>query len=178
MKLRDGFAVSRGSGLESFIERHGVCARRVFLAAECAEAARSYADVRRIDVPVDVEVSLVAMHALANRLASQPTARISSGAIERESFVRTQPLACHDFIVNRMQAGIVGLKRMVVVRHGHRFNDIPAPRQKSQRGASMSGNHTIADLVILRLRDDPPFDQIVTIGERTVGDNAVGFAIG
>src|SRR5580658_5484420 len=64
MKFGDCLTVSRRCSLESFVERHGVCAGCVFLAAESAKPARGDAHIRGIDVPVDVEVSLIAMHAL------------------------------------------------------------------------------------------------------------------
>src|SRR6266853_1806398 len=65
VKLSDRFGVPRSRGLKSVLERHGVGAGRIFLAAECAESASGNAHVRRVDVPVDVEISPVAVHAFA-----------------------------------------------------------------------------------------------------------------
>src|ERR1039458_2119986 len=66
VELRDGLAVSGGSSFESLIERHGVGAGRIFLAAKGAEAASGDAHVGGIDVSIDVEIRLVPMHTLAD----------------------------------------------------------------------------------------------------------------
>src|SRR5258708_32699765 len=55
VKLGDSFGISRSGGFESFIERHGVGARRILLAAEGAQTAGGNADVRGIDVAGGVE---------------------------------------------------------------------------------------------------------------------------
>src|ERR1700674_1834495 len=69
VELRNRFAVARGSRLKRFLEGHGVGAGRVLLPAEGAEAAGGHANIRRIDVAIDVEVRLVAVHALTHAIA-------------------------------------------------------------------------------------------------------------
>ena len=74
MEFRNRFAVAGSGSLESFFERHRVGARRVLLAAKGAEPACGHADIRRINVAIDVEVGLVAVHALAHGIR-QPADR-------------------------------------------------------------------------------------------------------
>src|SRR5208283_689562 len=64
MKLSDRFGVTRSSRLKGFFERHSISARSVFLAPKSAQPASRHANIRRIDMTIDVEVSLVAMHPL------------------------------------------------------------------------------------------------------------------
>ena len=87
MELRDRFAVTRGSGFEGFIERHGVGAGSILLASEGAEAAGGHANIRRIDVAIDVEVGLVAMHALTHGICQPADGKDIGRTIERECIV-------------------------------------------------------------------------------------------
>ena len=68
VELGDRFGVSGGGRLQRLFQRHGVGAGRILLAAEGAEPAGRDAHVRRIDMAVDVEVRLVAMHPLAHEV--------------------------------------------------------------------------------------------------------------
>ncbi len=133
VKFGDGLTVSRGGGFKSFIERHGIGAGRVLLAAEGAEPARRYADVRGIDVAIDVEIRLVAMHALADVVGHPAHGENISAAVESESVVRIQPLAGQDLGVNRFQPRVVGLKRMVLLQGRHPLDDIAGSQWKSQK---------------------------------------------
>ena len=84
--------VTGGRGLEGFFERHGVGAGRIFLASKRTQAAGGHANVGRIQVAVDVEVRLVAMHAFAD-VVGQPAHRQNvTAAIERESIFRSKAL--------------------------------------------------------------------------------------
>ena len=85
VELGDRLGVSGGCGFESFFQRHGVSAGRIFLASEGAEAAGGDADVGRIDVAIDVEVGLIAMHALANVVRQPADGEDVAGAVEREA---------------------------------------------------------------------------------------------
>src|SRR5258707_3974065 len=53
VKLSDSFGVPRSRGRKSVLERHGVGAGRIFLAAEGAESASGNAHVRRVDVAAE-----------------------------------------------------------------------------------------------------------------------------
>ena len=66
VELGNGLGVTRSGSLESFFERHGVSAGRVFLASESTQTAGSYAHIGRVDVAVYVKVSLIAMEALTH----------------------------------------------------------------------------------------------------------------
>ena len=114
VELGDRLGVSGGRGLEGFFERHGVGAGRVLLAAEGAQAAGGHADVGRIDVAVDVEVRLVAVHALAHVVGQPAHGEDVAGAIEGEGVVGGKALAGEHFVVDGVQARVVSLKR---VRH-------------------------------------------------------------
>src|ERR1700680_837919 len=64
VELGHRFAIAGGSGLEGFLECHGVGTWSIFLSAESTKPAGGHAHIRGINVAVDVEVGLVAMHAL------------------------------------------------------------------------------------------------------------------
>src|SRR4029077_16939136 len=66
MKLGNSFAVSGSRCLKILIERHRISARSVFLASERTQPARRHAYVCGINMAVYVEVSFVAVHALAD----------------------------------------------------------------------------------------------------------------
>src|SRR5580704_1219058 len=121
VELGNGFGVAGSGGVESFIERHGVGAGRIFFTAEGAQTARGYANIRRIDMPVDVEIRLVAVHALADEISHPSHRENVASAIQSESVVGVEPLACKNFFVNRPQARIVRLK---AVQRSHPFDDI------------------------------------------------------
>ena len=74
VKLGDGFGVTGAGRGPDFLQRHGVRAGNVFLAAEGAQAASGHADVRVVDVAIDVEVGEVAVHPLAHMIG-QPADR-------------------------------------------------------------------------------------------------------
>jgi hypothetical protein len=90
-----------GSGcLECFLESHSVCARRVFFYAESAEAAGGNANIRWVDVSVDIEISLVPVHALAD-VISQPADRKNiASAVQRNSVIEVETRAGHDFLMD------------------------------------------------------------------------------
>jgi hypothetical protein len=112
VELGNGLRVPGGGGFESFFERHGVGAGRVFFAAEGTEAAGRDADVRRIDVAVDVEIRLVAMQALAHVVRKPADGEDVAGAVEGECVSFVEALADKDFVLDCGQARIVGLERM------------------------------------------------------------------
>ena len=110
MEFGDRLGVAGGCGLESFFQRHGVGAGRVFLAAEGAEPAGGDADVGRIDVAVDVEVGLVAVHALAHVIGEPSDGEDVAGAIEGKRVLLAEAFAGQHFVfdgdlVARRQSG-------------------------------------------------------------------------
>src|SRR6267378_2118713 len=131
VKLSDSFGVSRCCRLKSVFERHGVGAGRIFLAAECAKSASGNAHVRRVDVAVDVEISLVAVHAFANVVGHPAHGQDVSGAIERQRVVCIKTFPDEHFVANRREPSIIGLKGML---SRHLPDDIAGPRDMSQEG--------------------------------------------
>ena len=93
VKLRDRLGVAGSGRLERLVERHGVSAGRIFLAAEGAQAARGHANVGRIDVAIDVEIRLVAMHALADRVGHPAHGENVAGAVQGEGVVGVKTFA-------------------------------------------------------------------------------------
>ena len=91
VKFGDGLAVSGSGGFERLIERHGVGAGRIFLAAEGAEAAGGDTDVGGVDVSVDVEIRLVAVHAFANVIGHPAHGENIAGAVESEGIGGVEP---------------------------------------------------------------------------------------
>src|SRR5579859_5714110 len=87
VEFRDRFGIAGGRSFESLFERHGVGAGRVLLAAKGAQSAGGDANVRGIDVAVDVEISLVAVHALADQVGHPPHGENVAGAVERKGVV-------------------------------------------------------------------------------------------
>src|ERR1700686_2108285 len=131
MKLRNRFAISRRRSLKSLVQRHGVSARRVLLTPKSAQPASRHANIRRINMPVDVEVSLVPMHPLANPI-SQPThGKNIARPVKHKRISLVQALASKNLIFNREQPRVVSLE-WVRVRHqflGISFYDNPARRR-------------------------------------------------
>ena len=81
VKFRDRFHVTGSSRLKCFFERHRIGTRCVFFSAERAQAARRDADVSGINVAIDVEVSLIVVHALANVIGQPADRQNVPGAI-------------------------------------------------------------------------------------------------
>src|ERR1700733_2243685 len=102
MKLRDRLTVSRACRFKRLLERHRVGPGRDFLAAEGTEATGGDAYVRGIDVSIDIEVGLVAMHALADMVGHPSHGQHIAGAIERQPIGGIEALAGHHFGMNRL----------------------------------------------------------------------------
>ncbi len=128
VEFGDGFGVARAGGVPDFFQRHGVRAGHVLLAAEGAQAAGGDADIGVIDVPVDVEVSRVTVHAFANVIGQPADCQDVARTIEGERVVDREPLLRHDLVTDRVQADIVGLERAKLFgrRSRHIPNDIAA----------------------------------------------------
>ena len=129
VELGHRLGVSGGGGVPNFLQRHGVSAGRILLAAKRAQAARRHANVRVIDVPVDVEVGDVAVHPLAH-VVRQPADRQNvARTVQRQRVVFRQPLLRHHLLGDSLQPRIVRLKGMLrltgecLLYSCHSFND-------------------------------------------------------
>ena len=61
-------------------------------------------------MPVDVEVSLVPMHPFTNPVGQPPHGKDVAGPIKHKRIALVQAFAREDFVFDRKQARIVGLK--------------------------------------------------------------------
>src|ERR1700727_3367078 len=95
VELGDRFTISGRRGLESFVERHRVWARRIFPAPEGTESTGSHAHVRGINVAIDVEICLIAMHTLAHVVGHPANGENIAGAVERNSVSKIETVAGH-----------------------------------------------------------------------------------
>jgi len=73
---------------------------------------------------VDVEVSLVTMHALAHKIRHPPNRKNISSAVKRERVGGIKALAGCDLVMDRHKTLIVCLESVGCVRTGHCFDDI------------------------------------------------------
>ncbi len=83
VKLRDRFGVAGSCSLESFLESHGVSARRFFFSAESAQTASGHTNIGRIDVAIDVEIGRIAMHSLAHGISQPSHSEDVAAAVKR-----------------------------------------------------------------------------------------------
>src|SRR5689334_11899401 len=111
VELGHRLGIARSRSLPSFLQRHRVGARRVFLSAKGAQPAGRNAHVRRIDVTIYVEVRAVPVKALAN-VVGQPTDRKDvGGTIQGQSIHCVQPRRGEHLVGDRPERGILSLKR-------------------------------------------------------------------
>src|SRR5207302_10359653 len=103
-KLCDRFRIAGCCGLKSFVERHRICARSIFLASKSAQPAGSYADVGGIDMAIYVEIGNVAMHPLAHMICQPTHGQDIGGTIKSYGILKTEPLAGNNSFGNRQQA--------------------------------------------------------------------------
>src|SRR5271156_1388335 len=101
VEFGDGLAIAGGSRLEGFLKCHGIRARRIFLTSEGAKAAGGHANIRRINVAIDIEVSLVAVHALAHGIRQPAYGKDIRRAVECEGVVLVEPFSSEHLGVDR-----------------------------------------------------------------------------
>jgi len=70
-------------------------------------------------VPVDVEVSNVAVQALAHMVGQPAHGQNISGPVERNPIVEIKTLVGQNLVGNRPQAGVIGLKAVPRRRKGY-----------------------------------------------------------
>jgi len=121
VKLGHSLGVSGGGRLKCFLERHGVGAGRVLLAAEGAETAGGYTNICWIDVPVDIEIRAVAVHPFPDVIREPADGKNIAGAVEIDSVCGIEPLPCHHLIENGLKARVVSLEWM---QSGHCIHHI------------------------------------------------------
>src|ERR1051326_6408571 len=133
MKLCDCLAVSRRRRFKSFFQRHSVCAWSVLLSPDSTQTACSNANVRGINVPIDVEIRLIAMHALANVVRKPPYGQNVSRLVKRQSVTGAQPFRGEYLVFNWIKPFIFSLKNPSLkrMRGGHWLNDNAGGRWKS-----------------------------------------------
>jgi hypothetical protein len=77
-------------------------------------------------VAVNVEISLVTVHAFANVVRHPTHGKNIAAAVEDKRILCIEPLARHHFGMYGLQANIIGLKRMLTYQGGHLLDDIAA----------------------------------------------------
>src|ERR1019366_6259710 len=110
VKLSNRLGVAGSGRREGFFKRHGVSARSILLAPKSTQPASRHANIRRIDMPIDVEVSLVPMHPLTDPVGQPPHGQNVARPIKRKRIALVQASARKDFIFDRKQARVVGLE--------------------------------------------------------------------
>ena len=106
VKLRDRLAPSLAGVPPHLFERHGVGLRVVHALPEGAQAAARHADVRGVDMAVDVEIRHVAVLALAHQVGHVAHPQDVAGTVQRHAVLERQPLACLDLRADGNQTGI------------------------------------------------------------------------
>src|ERR1700722_2640833 len=120
VELRHRLAVAGGCGLPGLFESHGVGAFGALLAAKGAKPACGYANIGRVDMPVDIEVSKVAVHALAYVVGQPAHCQNVLRTVERDALVEIETLARQNLFGNRPQAHIVCLKTVALGYERHK----------------------------------------------------------
>ncbi len=97
VELGDRFAPSFARPLPHFFERHRVGARVLGLFSERAQPATGHANVGRVDVPVYVVISAVAVHPLAHDVGQIAYRENIGGAVQRGAVVEVETFSRLDF---------------------------------------------------------------------------------
>ena len=92
--------------MPDFFERHGVRLGIALLLAEGAQLATGDADIGGIDVAVDVEISLIAVEALADLVGQPADAQQIGSAVNGQAVLIGQPLAGVDLGADRLEASV------------------------------------------------------------------------
>src|SRR5580692_1364495 len=103
VKFRGSFPNALFRALVDFFERERVRSWRVGIATEGAEFAVRHADVRRIDVPIDVEIGDVAVALLADVVRQPAHRKKIRRTIEGDAVVHIQAFAREDFCRDGLQ---------------------------------------------------------------------------
>ena len=106
VEFGDGFAIALAGLVPDLFKRHRVCLGIALLLAERAQLATGHADIGRIDVAIDVEVSLVAVQPLADLVRQPADPQQIRSAINRQAVLIGQPLAGGDLGSDRFETSI------------------------------------------------------------------------
>src|SRR6185437_13603898 len=97
------------AALENLLVAHQITLRIAQVRTERAERAAIDADVRRVQMGIDVVVGEVAVLALADRIGQfAQFVEIDFRLIEKQSLIERQSLAGQDFAADQFEAGLVG----------------------------------------------------------------------
>jgi hypothetical protein len=135
----------------------------VSFSAKRAEAAGSYANIRRIDVAIDVEVRLVAVHALTHRICQPADREDVARAGEREGVVAAQALMGEYFVSDGIKPTVLGLKGMALrcACARHYFDHTAGKCWKSQTFISRVAHFTTSSVAKSTI---PRVVQVVSVG--------------
>ena len=128
VELGDRFAPALARDMPDLLERHGVGLRILGSLAERAQPATGHADIGGIDVAVDVEVSDVAVQALAHQVGHVAERENVRGPVERDAVVVGQALARLHLLEDRLQPRIFDERLHGYARRRNRYQ-----RPKTQR---------------------------------------------
>src|ERR1700735_3464943 len=94
VKLGDRLCEPLAGCLPCLFQSHGASVGLSLLSAERAKPARRHTDVRRIDVPIHVEVRDIAMHALTHQIRHPADGKDVSAAIQGKTVIEAETLSC------------------------------------------------------------------------------------
>ena len=112
VKLGHRLRIAGSRGLKRFLECHGVGAGCIFFAPKCTQPACCHAYIRRINVAVDVEVSLIAVHPLPNVVCHPTNGQDVARAVKHQRIIGAQAIPSKNLLVDRLELQVVGLKWM------------------------------------------------------------------
>src|SRR6185312_200465 len=103
MEFSRAFRDALPRSLPDFFERVAVRAVGLFVSPKSAKLAMRAADIRGIDVPVDVVVADVAVTLLANMIREPSNGQQIARFIERQAILSRKPLASEHFLRDSRQ---------------------------------------------------------------------------
>src|SRR5690348_16634531 len=130
VEFGDGFAPAFAGPVPYLVERHGVGLRIAGVLSKGAETAASHADVGRIDVAVDVEISSVAVKPFPHNIREIPESQNVGSAVKGHAVIKRQTLAGFDSLSDRNQAWIFN-GNLHVYAPGRRKNMSAAQNRKN-----------------------------------------------
>ncbi len=113
VKLRNRLGVSGGRRLPGLFERHGVPGRIALLAAEGAELASRHANIRGIDMAIDVEIGHIAMHLFPHIIRKPANSQHVLRPVERDSVFKAEPLPGKYLRSDRLERWVIRSEGML-----------------------------------------------------------------
>src|SRR5579875_2247962 len=127
MKLRGALGDALRGAAPDFVQRISVRALHVFIPAKGAEFAMCAADVRRIDVPVDVEIADIAVELFADVIRQPADGQQIVRGVERQAVFGGQAFASKNFLRDGVEASVGNMQLSV---HSKPFSKA---REKNRR---------------------------------------------